>query len=66
MALQAEQIERLAERLPLPQLHLPYLFAADLGPFEVDPLAQSLLDGIGALDALPGADGAPATAKRAP
>jgi dethiobiotin synthetase len=66
MALQAEQIERLAERLPLPQLHLPYLFAADLGPIEVDQLAQSLLDGIGALDALPGADGAPATAKRAP
>ena len=31
-ALQAEQIDRLAELLPLPQLRLPYLFAADLGP----------------------------------
>ncbi len=32
MALQAAQVERLAETLPLPQLALPYLFTADLGP----------------------------------
>ena len=32
IALQREQLERLAELLPLPQLRLPYLFTADLGP----------------------------------
>ena len=36
MALQAEQVARLAETLPLPQLALPYLFDADLGPAQVD------------------------------
>jgi len=35
--------------LPLPQLHLPYLFNADIGPSDVELLANSLLDGIGAL-----------------
>jgi anion-transporting ArsA/GET3 family ATPase len=64
MELQAAQVERLAERLPLPQLHLPYLFATDIGPAELDVLAASLLDGIDALDALPAGDGAPATARR--
>jgi len=46
MALQSEQIERLADLLPLPQLSLPYLFDSDLGPAEVDVLAHRLLDGI--------------------
>jgi anion-transporting ArsA/GET3 family ATPase len=50
--LQAEQIDRLAELLPLPQLSLPYLFDADLGPTEVDVLAQRLLAGIGGLTEL--------------
>ncbi len=50
--LQAEQIDRLAELLPLPQLSLPYLFDADLGPAEVDVLAQRLLAGIGGLTEL--------------
>ena len=50
MALQAGQVARLAETLPLPQLPLPYLFDADLGPAEVDQLAAELLDGIGKLD----------------
>ena len=45
-SLQAEQLDRLAERLPLPQLHLPYLFQADLGRTELDLLATALLDGI--------------------
>jgi anion-transporting ArsA/GET3 family ATPase len=40
--LQAEQIARLAERLPLPQLELPFLFTTDLGPAEVDVLADAL------------------------
>src|SRR4051794_14203945 len=33
--LQTEQLARLAERLPLPQLRLPYLFQADLGLAEL-------------------------------
>ena len=49
MALQAEQVGRLGEMLPLPQLSLPFLFDADLGPIEVDVLAHELLEGIGGL-----------------
>jgi anion-transporting ArsA/GET3 family ATPase len=48
-ALQAEQIGRLAEALPLPQLRLPYLFSAELGPGEVERLAEALAAGISAL-----------------
>jgi len=44
-----EVVARLAAGLPLPQLHLPYLFNADIGPNDVDSLARSLLDGIGAM-----------------
>jgi hypothetical protein len=47
--LQAEQVERLAEALPLPQLALPYLFDAELGPDQLDLLASAALDGIGDL-----------------
>jgi hypothetical protein len=43
-ALQAEQLERLAKALPLPQLHLPFLFTTELGPAEVDVLATALAD----------------------
>jgi hypothetical protein len=49
MELQRDQVARLAAGLPLPQLHLPYLFNADIGPSDVEALAHSLLDGIGAL-----------------
>jgi hypothetical protein len=49
MELQRDQVARLAAGLPLPQLHLPYLFNADIGPSDVELLANSLLDGIGAL-----------------
>ncbi|MGE3620252.1 MAG: ArsA-related P-loop ATPase [Acidimicrobiia bacterium] len=48
-ALQAAQLERLAERLPLPQVRLPYLFGAEIGPAEVDHLAERLLAEIAAL-----------------
>lgn len=48
-ALQAEQIGRLAEALPLPQLRLPYLFASELGPAEVERLAEALAAAISAL-----------------
>jgi anion-transporting ArsA/GET3 family ATPase len=57
MALQREQIARLAELLPLPQIALPYLFTADLGPESVEHLADAVLAGIAELQALPGADG---------
>jgi anion-transporting ArsA/GET3 family ATPase len=53
MELQREQIGRLAERLPLPQLRLPFLFSADLGPADIDTLAKALTTGIEELDRLP-------------
>jgi anion-transporting ArsA/GET3 family ATPase len=53
MALQAEQIGRLEEQLPLPQLRLPFLFTTDIGPRDLDVLAQALLAGIDALAGLP-------------
>lgn len=53
MELQAEQIERLAELLPLPQIQLPYLFSVDLGPEHVETLAAATHAGIDALKELP-------------
>jgi hypothetical protein len=50
MDLQTGQIARLAEQLPLPQLHLPFLFDADLGLAEVDLLAAALISGVQGLD----------------
>ena len=49
MALQAAQLERLAEVLPLPQLRLPFVFDADLSEDDVERLATHLLAGIAAL-----------------
>ncbi|MHB8464205.1 MAG: ArsA family ATPase [Acidimicrobiales bacterium] len=46
--LQAEQMARLADALPLPQLRLPYLFANRLGLAELDVLARALADAVGA------------------
>jgi hypothetical protein len=43
-----EQAERLATRLPLPQLRLPFVFG-EVGPAEVDLLAASLTAEIEAL-----------------
>jgi anion-transporting ArsA/GET3 family ATPase len=48
-SLQREQIERLASSLPLPQLRMPFLFEADLGPPEIDRLARALADEVEAL-----------------
>jgi len=53
--LQAAQMARLAVELPLPQLHLPYLFTTDLGRPEVDQLAAALAAGV---EALPDRQGA--------
>lgn len=40
--LQASQVNRLSQQLPLPQLCLPFLFRADLGPAQIDQLASAL------------------------
>jgi anion-transporting ArsA/GET3 family ATPase len=49
VALQDDQVGRLSERLPLAQLHLPFLFTAGLGPAEVDQLGDDLVAGLQAL-----------------
>lgn len=51
IGLQAEQIERLSERMPLPQIRLPFLFESEIGPAEVDELARAVLANIDELDA---------------
>jgi len=51
MELQREPVARLATGLPLSQLHLPYLFNADIGAADVDDLARALLGGISSLEA---------------
>ena len=51
IALQHEQLDRLAAQLPLPQVRLPFLFEAEIGPGEVDALARAVLDGVERLDA---------------
>jgi anion-transporting ArsA/GET3 family ATPase len=43
LELQREQVARLAERLPLPQVHLPFVFTAGLGSAEVARLADDLV-----------------------
>jgi anion-transporting ArsA/GET3 family ATPase len=47
--LQEEQVRRLAEELPLPQLRVPFLFTDAIGPVELDTLSAALASGIGAL-----------------
>jgi len=41
--LQGDQTRRLAEGLPLSQLHLPFLFTTELGSEEIDELADALV-----------------------
>jgi anion-transporting ArsA/GET3 family ATPase len=48
--LQAEQLGRLAGRLDLGQVLLPFLFSSDIGPAELEVLAEALSAG---MDALP-------------
>ena len=43
---QRGQAERLARMLPLPHIHLPFLFTAGIGPGEIDLLADALTDGV--------------------
>jgi anion-transporting ArsA/GET3 family ATPase len=47
--IQEEQIVRLAHRLPLPQVRLPFVFTPDIGRAELDTLADAMAKGIGAL-----------------
>lgn len=47
--LQREQVARLADALPLPQLRLPYLFTTSVGPAQVDQLADELAAGVEAM-----------------
>ena len=51
--LQAEQVARLAEALPLPQLHLPFLFTTEIGPPEIDLLASAMADAVRKLPDIP-------------
>ncbi len=44
--LQQAQFDRMAAELPLPQLHLPFLFTTDVGPDDIDLLADALLSAI--------------------
>lgn len=45
--LQEEQLARLGDKLPLPQLRLPFEFTTELGPAQLDALAAALEAGIG-------------------
>ena len=49
--LQAEQLRRLDDALPLPQLRLPFLFTPEVGPAELDVLAAELARQVEALPA---------------
>jgi anion-transporting ArsA/GET3 family ATPase len=53
MALQAEQVGRLEEGLPLPQLRLPFVFTTEIAPTQLDELAHVMLSEIEALEGLP-------------
>ena len=48
--LQEEQMARLAERMDLPQLHLPFVFSPELGPAEIESLAAALTDAVESLE----------------
>ena len=47
--LQADQIERLARELPLPQLRVPFLFTDTIGPHQLDQLSDALAEGVAGL-----------------
>jgi len=47
--LQHRQLARLADQLPLPQIRLPQLFVPNLGPAEIEQLADAMTVGIEAI-----------------
>ena len=51
--LQQDQLLRLADELPLPQIRLPQLFVPHLGPPEIQQLADSFTRGVEALETRP-------------
>jgi anion-transporting ArsA/GET3 family ATPase len=53
LVVQREQVARLSERLPLPQIHLPFVFTTDLSLPDVLELADAALAGITNLAAMP-------------
>ena len=53
--IQDAQLERMAEVLPLPQVHLPHLFTTGVDRGDLELLADALIEGIGALEAGAGA-----------
>ena len=56
--LQADQVARLADALPLPQLHLPYVFSDRIGATEIEHLAEAMTTQIQALGPLEPVGGA--------
>jgi anion-transporting ArsA/GET3 family ATPase len=48
-ALQQSQVARLADKLPLTQLHLPYLFSTEIGLGGLESLIDSLTSAVGTL-----------------
>lgn len=63
IALQAAQVERLAEALPLPQIQLPFLFAAELDPPGLAQLAAAVGAGLDDVSEVRRAPGSRATAE---
>ena len=49
--LQEQELDRLAEELPLPQLRARFLFSETVGPAELELLAADLAEGVALLDA---------------
>ena len=49
-ARQREELERLAEALPLPQIELPYLFGPTIGAAQSIELSDALVEGVNLLD----------------
>ncbi|MGZ4675172.1 MAG: ArsA-related P-loop ATPase [Acidimicrobiia bacterium] len=45
-AIQAKQADRLARRLPLPQIRLPFIFSSELGVPEIGQLADAFESGV--------------------
>jgi hypothetical protein len=51
--LQDEQVARLADMLPLPQIRLPFLFSTELGPQDLAELADAFEPQLGMLEERP-------------
>ena len=47
--IQLAQADRLADSLPLPQIRLPFLFSSEIGPVEIEQLADAFVDSLAAL-----------------